>query len=106
MPCAAVKVAGGLRSARISAGLDARARATATRVLAASGVFGMLESFSVRPGASTICAISFIRIFPIQLSRKHNVFQHIEHGHQIVVLKNKADFPAAKYGQFLLFHCI
>ena len=50
--------------------------------------------------------ISFIRIFPIQLSRKHNVFQHIEHGHQIVVLKNKADFPAAKYGQFLLFHCI
>ena len=41
---------------------------------------------------------------PVQPDRQGDIFVHIQHTHQIVMLKNKADPSAAKHGQFLITH--
>ena len=77
----------------------------ATRAAAAGELVGHAGELLLQPSIPTTSwRKAGSGVLPVQLHRQDDVFVDVEHGHQVVVLKDEADVPPAEDGQLFVVH--
>ena len=77
-----------------------------TLLLAAGEIAGHIVQFILQPQhPHHFFHKLLVHLVSVQLHRQHNVFEDIQHRHQIVVLEDEADLSSAEDGQLLVFEC-